>query len=163
MKIRDFIEKVESLYMGCSMETRVDCDLCETIPQWIGTASYTFKNADGSDRILKQLSPNSYYSDTVMYNVMCCFDLMGDNFGDYHHWLSNMMTYLEKSLDSHEMTEDDELYIMLGQHIDDCLYEISDITYMSDRLGSYIVISAKTLPIESAAMNIQSKERRHEQ
>ena len=41
MKIKDFIDAVENLYLGCSMETRVCCDYSDTIPQWIGVERYT--------------------------------------------------------------------------------------------------------------------------
>ena len=125
MKIKDFIDKVENLCIGCSMETRVCCDYYDTIPQWIDVERYTFKDENGEDVILKINPDNSYHTDSVRFNVMACFDMSGDEFDSYYHSLSNMMNYLQKSLDDGEMCEDDELYIIYGQSVgDDNLYEI---------------------------------------
>ena len=78
MKIKDFIDKVENLYLGCSMETRMCCDYHDTIPQWIGVERYTFKDENGEDVILKRNSDNSYHTDSVQFNVMACFDMSGE-------------------------------------------------------------------------------------
>ena len=161
MKIKDFIDTVEKLYLGCSMETRVCCDYLETIPQWIGVERYTFKDENGEDVILKRNSDNSYLTAIVQFNVMSCFDMLGDEFDFYYHSLSNMMIYLQKSLDDGEMSEDDELYIIYGQSVsDDNLYEITDISYSSDPLADYIYISIRGVAIKDAVRNIKSEERR---
>lgn len=160
MKIKDFIDKVESLYLGCSMETRVCCNHFETVPQWIGVELYTFKDENGGDVILKRNSNNSYYTDSVHFNVMACFHMSDDEFGSYYHSLSNMMTYLQKSLDDGEMCEDYELYIIYGQSVnDDNLYDITDISYLNDRMGDYIYISTSSIAIKDAVRNIKSEER----
>lgn len=161
MKIKDFIDKVESLYLCCSTETRVCCNHFETVPQWIGVERYTFKNENGEDVILKRNSDNSYYTDSVHFNVMACFHMSDDEFGSYYHSLSNMMTYLQKSLDDGEMCEDDELYIIYGQSVgEDNLYEITDISYSHDSIGEYIYISTRAIAIKDAVRNIKSGERR---
>ena len=160
MKIKDFIDAVENLYLGCSMETRVCCDYSETIPQWIGVERYTFKDENGEDVILKRNSDNSYHTDSVYFNVMSCFDMSGDEFDSYYHSLSNMMNYLRKSLGDGEMREDDELYIIYGQSVDDNnLYEITDISYSSDRMGEYIYISTRRIDVKDAVRNIKSEQR----
>lgn len=163
MKISDFIKKVDSLYLGSSMETHVYVEGYETIPQWIGTASYTFKDSDGNDRILKRLSWNSWYADRVDYNVMACFNMSGDDFSSWYYWLSNMIDYLKKSMDDGNMVEDDELYIMHGQLMSEskCLYEITDISYSSDRMGTYIVIYTEPVDIRDAIINKKSREWRN--
>ena len=161
MKIKDFIDKVENLYLGCSMETRVCCDYFYTIPQWIGVERYTFKDENGEDVILKRNSDNSYHTDSVYFNVMACFDMLDDEFDSYYHSLSNMMNYLRKSLGDGEMCEDDELYIIYGQSVgDDNLYEITDISYSSDRMGDYIYISTRRIDVKDAVRNIKSEQRR---
>ena len=161
MKIKDFIDKVESLYLGCSMETRVCCNHFETVPQWIGVERYTFKDENGEDVILKRNSDNSYYTDSLHFNVMACFHMSGDEFGSYYHSLSNMMRCLHKSLDDGEMCEDDELYIVFGQSVDDDnLYEITDISYSHDSIGDCIYISTRSIAIKDAVRNIKSEERR---
>ena len=161
MKIKDFIDAVENLYLGCSMETRVCCDYYETIPQWIGVERYTFKDENGEDVILKRNSDNSYHTDCVRFNVMACFDMSGDEFDSYYHSLSNMMNYLWKSLGDGEMCEDDELYIIYGQSVgDDNLYEITDISYPSDCMGDYIHISTRRIDVNDAVRNIKSEQRR---
>ena len=161
MKIKDFIDTVEKLYLGCSMETRVCCDYLETIPQWIGVERYTFKDENGEDVILKRNSDNSYLTDIVQFNVMSCFDMSGDEFDSYYHSLSNMMNYLRKSLGDGEMCEDDELYIIYGQSVsDDNLYEITDISYSSDPIGNYIYLSTHRIAVKDVARNIKSEERR---
>ena len=161
MKIKDFIDAVENLYLGCSMETRVCCDYYDTIPQWIGVERYTFKDENGEDVILKRNSDYSYHTDSVYFNVMACFDMSGDEFDSYYHSLSNMMNYLRKSLGDGEMCEDDELYIIYGQSVgDDNLYEITDISYSNDRMGDYIYISTRRIDVKDAVRNIKSEQRR---
>ena len=84
-----------------------------------------------------------------------------DEFDSHYHSLSNMMKYLQKSLDNGEMCEDDELYIIFGQSVcDDNLYEITDISYSSDRMGDYIYISTRRIDVKDAVRNIKSEERR---
>ena len=162
MKIKDFIDAVENLYLGCSMEIRVCCDCFYTIPQWIGVERYTFKDENGEDAILKRNSDNSYHTDTVHFNVMACFDISGDEFDSYYHSLSNMMNYLWKSLGDGEMCEDDELYVIYGQSVaDDNLYEITDISYSSDRTGNYIYISTRRIDVKGVVRNIKSEQRRN--
>lgn len=158
MKIKDFLNKIEyNMYLGCYMYTKVYIDYEFTVPQWIGVETRTEKDENGNDKILKRISENSYYTDNNAYNVMACFQLLGEDTDCYYRSLDNMLKYLQKNLDSGSMQEDDELYVMHGQSINESteLYEITDILYSSDRWGTFIEICTEPIKFSEAVPNIK--------